>query len=68
MYEKWHDYVVLIIDDETYVQQDSKQVNTKQYYRAKNKNDVEDKYRFKAKQKFSKKFLVSSNRQQRTCM
>jgi len=58
LYEKLHDDVVLIIDDETYVQQDNEQVNIKQYYRAKNKNDVNDKYRFKAKQKFPKKFLV----------
>ena len=55
LYDKLHSDVTLIIDDETYVQQDPEQLNSNRYYRAKSKDDIEDKYRFKPKQKYPKK-------------
>jgi hypothetical protein len=49
---------VLIIDDETYVLEDTKQAPTQKYYYAENKNDVSEEFRFKGKQKYPKKYLV----------
>jgi transposase len=49
---------VLIIDDETYVFQDSEQIKSQKYYRCKSKNDVPNEERFKTKQKFPKKYMV----------
>ena len=49
---------VLIIDDETYVCQDSEQVKSQKYYRCKSKNDVHDEELLKPKQKFPKKYMV----------
>ena len=59
LYDKLHADVTLIIDDETYVQQDPEQLNSNQYYRAKPKDDIDDMYGFKPKQQISKKtFLI----------
>ena len=49
---------VLIIDDETYVIQDSSQSPTQKYYYAKTKGDVSHELRFKGKQKCPTKYLV----------
>jgi hypothetical protein len=49
---------VLIMDDETYVLQDSNQAPTQKHYYAKTKGGVADEFRFKGKQKFPTKYLV----------
>jgi transposase len=49
---------IIIMDDETYVHLDPKQVPGRKYYHSKTKIGVADNVRFKHKQKFPKKFIV----------
>jgi hypothetical protein len=49
---------VFLIDDETYVPFDYKQVPGKQYIRCKDKSIVPDNIRFKGKAKFPKKYMI----------
>lgn len=48
----------ILMDDETYVTNDSSEVHGKEYYHATNINNIENRYKFKHKQKFPKRFLV----------
>ena len=49
---------VLIIDDETYINQDPDQIKLQRHYRAKSKNDITDEHRFQPTQKFAKKYMI----------
>jgi hypothetical protein len=48
----------LILDDETYVMCDPKNIPGDKFYHFVNKEEIDDKIRFKPKEKFPKKFLV----------
>jgi len=49
---------VIILDDETYVPLEPTQVPGRSFYSAKNKDEIDDKHKFKHKQKFPEKYLV----------
>lgn len=49
---------VIIMDDETYVPIDPSQIPSKEYYHATTRTNVEDKFRYKTKEKFLQKYLV----------
>jgi transposase len=58
LHKKLQCNVVLIMDDETYVTADTEQTKLQRYYKAKSKNDVDDKDRFQHKKKYPKKFMI----------
>jgi len=49
---------IIIMDDETYVPVDAKNISGRQFYTCRNKSEVPDKDRFEGKEKFYEKFLV----------
>lgn len=53
-----HKYDCVVMDDETYVKADFKQLPGQQFYTSKKRGDVPDKFKHKKLDKFSKKYLI----------
>src|SRR5690348_10048253 len=49
---------IIVMDDETYCPVDPESINGVKYYTCRNKQDVEDKFKFHSREKFPKKYLV----------
>lgn len=49
---------LIVMDDETYCTVDPESINGIKFYSCKDKNKIPDKYKFKAKEKFPKKYLI----------